>query len=147
MIRIETPRGLADTLRTLRHEAGLKQADVAAAAGCHPARISHAERYHRGIGFPVAIRHLAALGYGLAIVPLDGKGPETALSATEAAQRPSAGIPGGVGGAEAISGASEAVALCGCPVRNTWARIVSHSRECCDRATVERLARHLDGEA
>lgn len=102
MIRIETPRGLADTLRTLRHEAGLKQADVAAAAGCHPARISQVECYHRGIGFPVAIRHLAALGYGLAIVLLDQAGTEVAPGSTESAEQAS-GVDGeGLGDSRAV---------------------------------------------
>lgn len=83
MIRIGTTEDLADAVGLLRQLAGITQTAVAEIMGCHPARIGEYERHRRKVSVRVALIHLRALGYGLAIVPLDQAGPETALSTTE----------------------------------------------------------------
>lgn len=97
MIPVATSEDLADTLGLLRRLAGLTQTAVAEQLGCHANRIGEYENHRRRVSFRVAVKHLAALGYGLAIVPLDEDGPETTLSAHESAEQAS-GVDGPRGG-------------------------------------------------
>lgn len=85
MIPIDTPADLADTLGLLRRLAGLTQTAVGIELGTTPQRIGDYERGRMVANAKTVIRHLAAMGHRLAVVPLATDGPETGLSATESA--------------------------------------------------------------
>jgi DNA-binding XRE family transcriptional regulator len=108
VIPIDDSKDLAEAAFLLRRLGGLTQAEVATAIGVHPARISEVESGRRKVSLRVAMRHLGALGYGLAIVPLDQDGPESGLRSTETAEPPVAGGSGGPGGAHSGSEGSQA---------------------------------------
>lgn len=82
MIPIDTPADLADALGLLRRLAGLTQTAVGIELGTTPQRIGDYERGRMVANAKTVIRHLAAMGYRLAVVPLATDGPETALSAS-----------------------------------------------------------------
>lgn len=144
MIRIDSAADVAETLGLLRTLARLSQRAVAEKLGCNPSRVGHYEQGQRRQSVATLIHHLAALGYGLAIVPLDESSPETAPASTLSDQ---GAVTHTRLGSEDPSGAEAVSEPCGCPVRYERARIVSHGRECCDRVAAERLARHLEVEA
>jgi transcriptional regulator with XRE-family HTH domain len=82
VIRIEKPEDLGETLVLLRYLRGMTQLDVARIMDTHATRVGKTEC---GVRIPhtgTLLRHLAALGYGLAIVPLIEGGPETAPGPT-----------------------------------------------------------------
>lgn len=111
MIRIETPADIGETLALLRQLAGLTQQQLVAACGISQTEIS---LYEVGARVPrpaKLLRHLAGLGWGLAIVPLGETGPETALSATESAEHGPGVDREGVGASNGCTGHTEAVTL------------------------------------
>lgn len=120
MIPIDTPEDLADALGLLRRLVGLTQTAVGIELGTTPQRIGDYERGRMVANGKTLMRHLAAIGHRLAIVPLIETAPETGLSATETAETPSAGIPGGSGGSQGQSGASGAVARLPHPGEKFW---------------------------
>lgn len=86
MIRIETPADIGETLALLRALTRITQRELAAESGVSQSEIA---LYETGARMPrpaKLLRHLAALGWGLAVAPLGETGPETALSATESAE-------------------------------------------------------------
>ncbi len=113
MIRIDTPEDVAELLRLLRQLSGMTQSTIEARTGIHFTRVSRIERGEVVPDTRTLIRLLAALGHRLAIVPLIETAPETALSATETAETPSAGVLGCAEGSQGESGASGATADCG----------------------------------
>lgn len=115
MIRIETPADIGETLALLRQLAGLTQQQLVAACGISQTEISLYELGDRVPRPAKLLRHLAGLGWGLAVVPLGEKGPETALSATESAEQGPEVDGEGVGGSNGCTGHTEAVALSGHP--------------------------------
>lgn len=80
MIPIDTPADLADTLGLLRRLAGLTQTAVGIELGTTPQRIGDYEQGRMVANAKTVIRHLAAMGYRLAVVPLATDGPETGLN-------------------------------------------------------------------
>lgn len=111
MIRIETPADIGETLALLRQLAGLTQQQLVAACGISQTEISLYEVGDRMPGPAKLLRHLAGLGWGLAIVPLNESGPETALSATESAEH-GTGVEGeGVSEPNGPTGHTEVLAL------------------------------------
>jgi transcriptional regulator with XRE-family HTH domain len=107
MIRIDTPADLAEALGLLRRLGGHTQTAVGIELGTTPQRIGDYERGRIAPNSPTLMRLLAALGYRLEIVPVIETAPETGLSATETAETPSVGIPGGSEGSQGGSGAPE----------------------------------------
>jgi transcriptional regulator with XRE-family HTH domain len=93
VIRIGTTQDLADTVGLLRQLAGITQTALAEVMGCHPARIGEYERHRRKVSVRVALIHLKALGYELAIVPLKPDAPGVAPGSTESAEQAS-GVDG-----------------------------------------------------
>lgn len=104
MIRIDTPADLAETLGLLRHLTGLTQTAVGDELGTNASRIGDYERGILTANGKTLIRHLAALGHQLAIVPLIETAPLDGPSAAEAAETPSTGVHGRPEGAETLSG-------------------------------------------
>lgn len=117
MIRIGTTQDLADTVGLLRQLAGVTQTALAEVMGCHPARIGEYERHRRKVSVRVALIHLRALGYELAVVPLKPDAPEGAPGSTESAEPPVPGVLGCAGvdlealrASEAVSGGAPSLA-------------------------------------
>jgi transcriptional regulator with XRE-family HTH domain len=71
VIRIGTPEDIGDNLSLLRKLARLTQRGLAAEAGLTQARIGLWELGQVLPSLPNLVRLLAALGYQLAIVPID----------------------------------------------------------------------------
>lgn len=69
MIRIDTTADLANTLRLLRKLAGITQTAVGYELGTTPQRIGDYEHGRLNPSVRTLLRHLATLGYELAIVP------------------------------------------------------------------------------
>jgi transcriptional regulator with XRE-family HTH domain len=78
---------LAEAHPRLRQLTGRSQRVVGEAIGTSPGRVGDYERGRLTANARTVMRHLAALGYGLAIVPLIGRGPETAPASTVSDQR------------------------------------------------------------
>jgi transcriptional regulator with XRE-family HTH domain len=117
MIRIGTAEDIGETLSLLRALARLTQRTLAALAGTTQTQIGLWELGQVLPGLPNLVRLLAALGYQLALVPLDHDGPASPLSATLTADHPSAGALRCTGGAEGGSEGSQAVAdSCTCSI-------------------------------
>lgn len=143
MIRITSPDQIGPVLADLRAMHGLTQHELAGAAGVSAPRMNNWEHGTLNPTTPTLLKLLGALGLGLAIVPVDEtaavdarwerlietiahhirltvrdeikEAPEAAPESTLAAEHPSAGVLGCTEGAEAVSGASEAVGrVCVC---------------------------------
>ena len=111
MIPIGEPRDIGETIVLLRTLQRLTQRGLAAASGVSQAQVTLYETGGTMPGPANTIALLAALGHGLAIVPLDASGPETALSATKSAEQAS-GVDGSrCGDSNGSTGHTEALAL------------------------------------
>lgn len=82
MIRIDSTADLAENFGLLRKLTRRTQTEIGAEFGVPASRIGEFERHRRVPSPGTVIRHLRALGYQLAIVPLDQAGPETAPEST-----------------------------------------------------------------
>lgn len=71
MIRIDTPADLGENLRLLRKLAGKTQTAVGYEMGTTPQRIGDYERNKLNPSARTLLRLLHAIGYTLAIVPLE----------------------------------------------------------------------------
>lgn len=106
MIRINKPEDLGETLLLLRHLRGMTQLDVARIMGTHDTRVGKTEC---GVRIPhtgTLLRHLAALGYGLAIVPLIESGPTDGPASTLPAEEGDTGTEPRVGDPSGLTGLS-----------------------------------------
>ncbi len=85
ILTIDDTQDFAASLATLRKLHGLTQAEVADRLAVAKSQISHYECGRLSPTLQTANRHLAALGYQLAIIPLDKipteTGPESPLPA------------------------------------------------------------------
>lgn len=130
MIPVDTPKDLADALGLLRRLARITQTAVGAELGTTPQRIGVYERGEMTANAKTVIRHLAVLGYRLAIVPLDQDGPETGLRSTLADDHPVSGVPLRAEGAEGGSEGSQAAAdSCTCRGKPDPKCVVHHGRQ------------------
>lgn len=107
---VRTPEELGAALAAAREHTGMTKAAVGEALGTTGQRIGDYERGTFTANGRTLMRHLELLGCQLAIVPKIESGPETALSASVAAETPSPGVRGCAEGPQGESGASEAVA-------------------------------------
>ena len=73
MIPIDDNQDLADTLKLLRVLAGVTQKDVGAALGTCSSRIGKHETGYHVANADTLIRHLRAIGYRLAVIPLESE--------------------------------------------------------------------------
>ena len=73
VIPIDDNQDLADTLKLLRLLAGITQKDVGAALGTCSSRIGKYETGYHVSNVDTLIRHLRAIGYRLAVIPLDSE--------------------------------------------------------------------------
>ncbi|GIE30150.1 hypothetical protein Ait01nite_031950 [Actinoplanes italicus] len=116
MIRIDDPAGLGAALGQVRAQLQIGRRELARSIAEATGRDASAVNsqlwgWENGDYAPNPTSLgpvLAALGYQLALVPLGQSGPETGLSATEAAETPSAVIRLGSRGLEIAHGAPEA---------------------------------------
>lgn len=84
------PADFPAALRRLRKSAGLTQRELARRCQLSSMTVNHLERGKSGTTLHTLLKLAGELGYDLALVPRDETAPETALSATESAQQPSA---------------------------------------------------------
>jgi transcriptional regulator with XRE-family HTH domain len=73
MIPIDDNQDLADTLKLLRLLAGMTQTSVGEALGTAASRVGEYESGRRIANPDTLIRHLRAIGYRLAVIPLESR--------------------------------------------------------------------------